>query len=221
MININNSWQPFLDEQFTQPYYQRLRTALAQAYNEKTVYPEAANIYAAYRATPPEKIKVVILGQDPYHQPGQAHGLSFSVRTGVEPPPSLVNIFREIKDDCGAVFSGSGDLSPWAARGVFLLNASLTVEHNSPNSHAKWGWETLTDATVRHLRDFDQPMVFMLWGRNARMKRNLIENPWHRVLEAAHPSPLSANQGFFGCGHFSAANEYLSKNGVEPIDWSV
>jgi len=221
MIEIGNSWQPFLDEQYNQPYYQRLRASLAQAYKTKTVYPEAKNIYAAYRATPPEKIKVVILGQDPYHQPGQAHGLSFSVRAGLEPPPSLVNIFKEIKDDCDATFTGSGDLTPWAEHGVFLLNATLTVEQNSPNSHAKWGWETLTDATVRHLRDYDQPMVFLLWGRNARLKRNLIDNPWHKVLEAAHPSPLSAYSGFFGCRHFSAANEYLVKNGCDPIDWSI
>ena len=221
MIEVNNSWQTFLSEQFHQDYYQTLRAFLAREYRTKTVYPAMNDIFNAYRATPPEDIRVVILGQDPYHQPGQAHGMAFSVRPGIAPPPSLQNMFKEIAGDTGAALSGSGYLLPWAEQGVFLLNACLTVEQNRPNAHAGHGWETLTDNTIRHINALDQPLVYLLWGRNARNKRPLIDNSRHLVLEAPHPSPLSAYAGFFGCGHFKKANDFLQANGLSPIDWAI
>jgi len=221
MIPITNTWQPFLREQEQQPYYQELRAFLAQRYRAANVFPPMEDIFAAYQATPPEAVRVVILGQDPYHGRGQAHGLCFSVRAGVPPPPSLQNIFSEILQELGIPAPVGGCLTPWARQGVFLLNACLTVEEGRANSHAGKGWETLTDNTMAYLNALEQPIVYLLWGRYARNKKVMLTNPRQLVLEAAHPSPLSAYNGFFGCGHFQKANDYLVRNGLQPIDWSL
>ncbi|MBO7275679.1 MAG: uracil-DNA glycosylase, partial [Clostridia bacterium] len=196
-------------------------TFLKSEYSSHTVYPGMYDIFNALKYTPYSSVKVVIIGQDPYHGPNQAHGLSFSVREGVPPPPSLQNIFKEIKSDLGLPIPNHGCLEKWARQGVLLLNAVLTVRAGQANSHNGQGWETITDSIIRHLNDRQKPMVFLLWGANAGAKSALVTNPSHLVLKCAHPSPLSAYNGFFGCRHFSKANKYLSECGLKEIDWRL
>ena len=207
-------------EEFNKPYFKNLKNFLLQEYATRTVYPPKSLILNAFDQTPYDKVKVVILGQDPYYNPGQAMGMSFSVNKGVAVPKSLQNMFKEIADDIGrpSAIEG-GDLTPWARQGVLLLNTVLTVVAGQPNSHKGMGWETFTDAVINKLNSRNTPTVFLLWGRNALDKRALITNPTHLVLTAAHPSPLSAFNGFFGCRHFSKTNEFLRKNGLEEIVW--
>lgn len=219
--NLGNDWQSIIGEEFEKPYYQALREKLALEYKTRVIYPDMNQIFAALKATPYEKVKVVILGQDPYHGENQAHGFSFSVQEGVEMPPSLVNIYKEIKDDLGEEAPKSGNLEHWASQGVLLLNAVLTVRAGVAASHQGLGWETFTDEVIRRLNEREKPMVFLLWGRFARSKKALLTNPKHLVLEAAHPSPLSAYHGFFGCKHFSKANDFLISQGMSPIQWGL
>ncbi len=222
MVHIGNDWDEILAADFASESYQKLRQFLIQEYRTKRIYPDMYDIFNALKYTPYSAVKCVILGQDPYHGEGQAHGLSFSVRQGIQPPPSLVNIFKEIYDDTGIDNrGGSGDLTHWAEQGVLLLNAALTVRAGQANSHHGMGWEQLTDAIIRHLNEREQPMVFLLWGGNARAKKSLIMNRRHLILECPHPSPLSAYHGFFGCRHFSKTNAFLTANGMTPIDWRV
>lgn len=218
--NSYNGWDELFLEEFSKPYFKNLKNFLLQEYATKTVYPPKPLILNAFDQTPYDKVKVVILGQDPYYNPGQAMGMSFSVNKGVAVPKSLQNMFKEIADDTGrpSTIEG-GDLTPWARQGVLLLNTVLTVVAGQPNSHKGMGWETFTDAVINKLNSRNTPTVFLLWGRNALDKRALITNPAHLVLTAAHPSPLSAFNGFFGCRHFSKTNEFLRKNGLEEIVW--
>lgn len=218
MVNIGNSWDEILSGEFTSEYYLKLREFLKKEYFTKTVFPPMGDIFNALKYTPYENVKVVILGQDPYHEKGQAEGLCFSVPKGVKAPPSLVNIFKEIKDDVG-IDNQSPNLINWAKQGVLLLNTSLTVREGQANSHSNKGWEILTDNIIKKLNEREKPIVFLLWGANARSKAALIENKRHLVLCCAHPSPLSAYNGFFGCRHFSKTNDFLIKNGETPIDW--
>lgn len=218
MVNIGNSWDEILSGEFTSEYYLKLREFLKKEYFTKTVFPPMGDIFNALKYTPYENVKVVILGQDPYHEKGQAEGLCFSVPKGVKAPPSLVNIFKEIKDDVG-IDNRSPNLINWAKQGVLLLNTSLTVREGQANSHSNKGWEILTDNIIKKLNEREKPIVFLLWGANARSKAALIENERHLVLCCAHPSPLSAYNGFFGCRHFSKTNDFLIKNGETPIDW--
>ncbi len=220
MVNIGNEWDRLLADQFQSEYYQDLRRFLKYEYSHYTVYPHMNDIFNALRATDYKDVKVVLLGQDPYHGPGQAHGMCFSVRDGVEPPPSLVNIFKELKSDMGIDPPQSGNLTKWAQNGVLLLNTVLTVRAGQAGSHRNRGWEKLTDRIIQLLNDREKPMVFMLWGRPARQKAELITNPAHLILECAHPSPLSAYNGFFGCRHFSKASAFLKQNGME-MDWRL
>ena len=221
MVNIGNEWDELLADEFKKDYYIQLRKFLISEYNSHRIFPPMNDIFNALRYTSYSNVKAVIIGQDPYHEIGQAHGLCFSVREGVTPPPSLVNIFKEIQDELGIVPPKSGELTKWAKNGVLLLNAVLTVREGAANSHKGKGWEQLTDRVIELLNEREQPIVFLLWGRNARDKARLITNPRHCVLQCAHPSPLSAYNGFFGCGHFIKANEFLEKNGFEPIDWQL
>ena len=221
MVHLGNEWDEILREEFESDYYRRIRAILKKEYAEYEIYPPKEDIFKALRYTSYSDVKAVLLGQDPYHGPGQAHGLCFSVRPGVEPPPSLKNIFRELETDMGLEPPTSGCLTPWAQEGVLLLNTTLTVRRGQANSHKNLGWTQFTDAVIRKLNDRTQPIVFLLWGGNARSKRELITNPQHLVLETVHPSPLSAYNGFFGCRHFSQCNEFLMKNGVAPIDWTL
>lgn len=216
---IEESWKEALREEFQKPYFYQLRDFLVAEKKAHPVYPPGPLIFNAYRHTPLNKVKVVILGQDPYHGPGQAHGLCFSVPEGIPIPPSLVNIYKEIKCDLGMDVKGGGDLTKWADQGVLLLNATLTVRANQAGSHQKKGWETFTDATITLVSNRLEGVVFMLWGRYAQNKATLIDSNRHLVLKAAHPSPLSAYNGFFGCRHFSKANDYLVQTGREPIRW--
>lgn len=218
MVNIGNSWDELLKDNFQTESYLNLRKFLAEEYRTHTVYPDMHDIFNALKFTAYEDVKVVILGQDPYHNPGQAHGMCFSVKPGVEAPPSLVNIFKEIKSDVG-IENTSPYLVPWAKQGVLLLNTVLTVRAGEANSHKGKGWEELTDSIIKKLNERKEPIVFILWGGNARSKKQLITAPQHLILECAHPSPLSAYAGFFGCRHFSKCNAFLEKNGVKPIDW--
>ena len=221
MVHLGNEWDEILREEFESDYYRRIRAILKKEYAEYEIYPPKEDIFNALRYTSYSDVKAVLLGQDPYRGPGQAHGLCFSVRPGVEPPPSLKNIFRELETDMGLEPPTSGCLTPWAQEGVLLLNTTLTVRRGQANSHKNLGWTQFTDAVIRKLNDRTQPIVFLLWGGNARSKRELITNPQHLVLETVHPSPLSAYNGFFGCRHFSQCNEFLMKNGVAPIDWTL
>lgn len=221
MVNIGNEWDELLAGEFEKEYYVKLRAFLAREYKTRTVYPDMYDIFNALKYTSYSDVKVVIIGQDPYHGPGQAHGLSFSVKRGIEPPPSLKNIFKEIRDDLGGEVPSHGELVKWAEQGVLLLNAVLTVRAGEANSHKGMGWENFTDRVISLLNERSEPMVFLLWGANARQKKALITNPAHAVFETAHPSPLSAYNGFFGCKHFSRANEFLEMNGKEAIDWSL
>lgn len=221
MVCIGNDWDCLLKDEFDKPYYQKLRKILANEYRTQTVYPDMYDIFNALKFTSYQNAKVVILGQDPYHGPGQAHGLSFSVKPGVAVPPSLVNIFKELNDDLGCPIPLSGDLTKWAKEGVVLLNASLTVRAHMANSHQALGWQTFTDRIIELLNERETPLVFMLWGNNAKQKRPLITSKKHLILTAPHPSPFSASHGFFGCRHFSKANAFLVDTGQAPIDWNL
>ena len=218
--NIDESWYQVLRPQFEAPYFADLKSFLVSEKRQYAVYPPGPLIFNAFNLTPFDKVKVVILGQDPYHEEGQAMGLSFSVPKGVELPPSLVNIFKEVKDETGAGDFNCGDLTGWAKQGVLLLNAVLTVRAHAANSHKGKGWEEFTDGIIKKISDKREHVVFFLWGANARAKKPFIDGGKHLILECAHPSPLSAYNGFFGCGHFNKANEYLIKHGKEPIIWS-
>lgn len=221
-VKIEESWKETLHQEFHKPYFEQLTAFLkTEKMQGKTIYPAGNLIFNAFEKTPFNEVKVVLLGQDPYHGPGQAMGLSFSVPDGVPPPPSLVNIYKELHKDIGMPIPKTGDLTKWAEQGVLLLNASLTVRANEPNSHSKIGWTQFTDAVIRHISDEKKGVVFLLWGRFAQDKQVLIDQTRHHVLKAAHPSPFSADKGFFGCKHFSITNELLGKQGQDPIDWSV
>ena len=221
MVNIGNSWDEMLEGEFQKEYYLKLRAFLAREYKTRTVYPDMYDIFNALRYTSYEDVKAVIIGQDPYHGPGQAHGLSFSVKKGIEQPPSLKNIFKEIQDDLGIVPPNHGELIKWAQQGVLLLNAVLTVRAGEANSHKGMGWEHFTDKVITLLNQRQQPMVFLLWGANARQKKQLITNPNHKILETVHPSPLSAYRGFFGSRPFSQTNHFLIEHRIIPIDWQI
>lgn len=222
MVNIGNEWDQLLADEFTKPYYLKLREFLKSEYRNYEIYPDMHDIFNALRYAGYNDIKVVIIGQDPYHEPGQAHGLSFSVKRGIEPPPSLKNIYKEISSDLGLTMpNGIGELTCWARQGVLLMNAVLTVRRGQANSHRGKGWEIFTDRVISLLNEREKPIVFLLWGGNAKQKIPLITNPNHLILTSVHPSPLSAYNGFFGCKHFSKCNEFLTAHGEQPIDWSV
>ena len=221
MSAIANDWAAALKEEYAKPYYKDLYLKLIDEYKKYVIYPPSDDIFNAFHLTPLHDVKVVILGQDPYHNVGQAHGLCFSVKPEVEAPPSLVNIYKELQTDLGCYIPDNGYLVKWARQGVLLLNTVLTVRAHQPNSHQNIGWEEFTDAAIKVLDRQDSPMVFMLWGGPARRKKSMLRNPKHLILEAPHPSPLSAYRGFFGCRHFSRANEYLQFYGLEPIDWQI
>ncbi|MCB8999461.1 MAG: uracil-DNA glycosylase [Bacteroidales bacterium] len=219
--NIHPSWKAALTEQFSLPYFAELKNFLLAEKQKHTVYPPGNLIFNAFDKTPFDEVKVVILGQDPYHGPGQAHGLCFSVPDGVKPPPSLVNIFKEINAELGIPVPEHGNLESWARQGVLLLNATLTVRANTAGSHQGKGWETFTDAVIKTISDKKQGVVFLLWGRYAQAKESLIDNSRHHILKAAHPSPFSAYNGFMGCGHFAKVNEHLKSSGMVEINWKV
>ena len=221
MPAISNDWAEALKEEYKKPYYKDLYLTVNKEYKSREIYPPADEIFNAFHLTPLKEVKVVVLGQDPYHNDGQAHGLSFSVKPGVSIPPSLLNIYKELQDDLGCYIPDNGYLEKWARQGVLMLNTVLTVRAHEPFSHRGIGWEEFTDAAIRILNEQDRPMVFMLWGRPARQKRQMLDHPMHLILEAAHPSPLSAHKGFFGCRHFSQANEYLRFHQLAPIDWQI
>ncbi len=221
MVNIGNEWDELLSGEFQKDYYRQLRQFLISEYRSRKIFPPMNDIFNALRYTSYSDVKAVILGQDPYHGEGQAHGLCFSVKKGTPPPPSLQNIFKEINSELGIPIPKHGELTEWAKNGVLLMNTVLTVRESSPNSHRGQGWEIFTDRVIELLNKRETPIVFLLWGANARSKAKLITNPKHLILQCAHPSPLSAHNGFFGCGHFAKANEFLQKNGIEPIDWRI
>ena len=221
MVQFNNSWDILLKDEFEKPYYLNLRKFLVQEYKSQTIYPHMNDIFNALKYTDYKDVKVVILGQDPYHQPNQAHGLCFSVKKGVNPPPSLQNMYKEIYAEYGFPIPQHGELTYWAEQGVLMMNTVLTVRESQPNSHKGMGWEIFTDNVISLLNLRPEPMVFLLWGANARAKKKIITNPNHLVLESAHPSPLSAYNGFFGNGHFKKANEFLKSNGLSEIDWQI
>lgn len=221
MVNIGNQWDELLKEEFEKPYYLNLRQFLIHEYKTQTIYPDMYHLFDALKLTDYKDVKVVILGQDPYHGKGQAHGLSFSVQKGIKQPPSLVNIFKEIKEELGIDPPNHGNLTSWAEQGVLLINTCLTVREATPNSHKGKGWENLTDKIISLVNELDQPVVYMLWGANAKSKIKLINNKKHLILTSVHPSPLSAYGGFFGCGHFKKANEFLEANGQTPINWKI
>jgi uracil-DNA glycosylase len=219
MVTLGNDWDELLKGEFSSEYYLKLREFLKREYFSYTVYPHMNDIFNALRHTPFAAVKAVILGQDPYHGAGQAHGLCFSVKKGVEKPPSLNNIFKELHDDLGLPVPEHGDLTRWAENGVLLLNTVLTVREGAANSHRGVGWELFTDRVISLLDAREKPLAFILWGGNARQKKRLMTNDRHLILESAHPSPLSAGNGFFGNGHFSKTNAFLTANGSEPIEW--
>lgn len=221
-IQIEESWKKVLKEEFEKTYFQHIITFLkAEKASGKIIYPPGPLIFNAFKQTPFDKVEVVLLGQDPYHNKGQAHGLSFSVPDGVPQPPSLINIFKELQNDLGIDIPESGNLEKWAQQGVLLLNASLTVRQNEPGSHARIGWLQFTDNVIKKISDEKEGIVFLLWGKFAQEKQALIDETKHFVLKAAHPSPFSANNGFFGCKHFSKTNELLMKQHKTPIDWKI
>jgi len=218
---IANDWLEPLAPEFKKPYYAKLYRTIREEYTTRQIFPDSQDIFNAFSLTPLSEVKVVILGQDPYHNIGQAHGLCFSVKPEVEIPPSLVNIYQELQSDLGCYIPDNGYLVKWAEQGVLLLNTVLTVRAHEANSHRGIGWEEFTDAAIRILNQQDRAIVFMLWGRPAQMKKSMLTNPKHLVLEAPHPSPLSAYRGFFGCRHFSRANAFLEDHGIRPIDWQI
>ena len=218
---ISNDWLGPLSEEFKKPYYAKLYKTVKREYETTTVFPSPDDIFNAYSLTELKKVRVVILGQDPYHDVGQAHGLCFSVKPGIKTPPSLENIYKELHDDLGLRIPNNGYLVKWAKQGVLMLNTVLTVRAHEANSHHGIGWEQFTDATIKILNEQDRPIVFMLWGKPAQSKICMLDNPNHLILKAPHPSPLSAYRGFFGCRHFSKANDFLKSHGLEPIDWQI
>ncbi len=221
-VQIEPSWKEVLQQEFTKPYFQQIITFLKiEKASGKIIYPPGGLIFNAFLQTPFNEVKVVILGQDPYHGPGQAHGLSFSVPDNVKPPPSLVNIFKELQQDVGLPIPQNGNLTSWAKQGVLLLNAVLTVSARDAASHAKIGWMHFTDAVIKTISQQKEGVIFLLWGKFAHDKQGLIDETKHYVLKAAHPSPFSADKGFFGCKHFSKTNELLIQQGKEPVDWSL
>lgn len=221
MVKIGNEWDTILKNEFEKDYYLKIREFLKQEYSHYKIYPDMYDIFNSLKYADYDNIKVVIIGQDPYHEEGQAHGLSFSVKPGIEIPPSLLNIYKELQDDLGCYIPNNGYLEKWAKQGVLLLNNVLTVRAHQANSHRNCGWETFTDSIITELNKREKPIVFLCWGSCAKQKEALITNPNHVILKAPHPSPLSAYRGFFGCKHFSKANEILKQNGEEPIDWQI
>jgi uracil-DNA glycosylase len=221
MAILKNDWLPLLEKEFEQPYYLQLRQFLIREYETKVIYPAEEDIFTALQLTSYANTNVVILGQDPYHGPGQAHGLSFSVKTGVKPPPSLLNIFKELQTDLGCSIPNNGYLAKWAGHGVLLLNAVLTVRQGEANSHRGKGWEIFTNKVISLINEREQPAVFILWGNHAQEKLPLIDQNKHFIIKSAHPSPFSAHRGFFGSKPFSQANEYLRQIGSAPIDWQI
>lgn len=221
MAILHNDWAPILAEEFEKPYYLKLRQILKEEYQTRTIYPDMYHIFTALHLTSYEQAKVVILGQDPYHGPGQAHGLSFSVRPGIKPPPSLVNIYKELQSDLNCTIPEHGYLSHWAKQGVMMLNAVLTVRAGTPNSHKGIGWEQFTDRIIHLLNERERPLVFILWGRHAQEKAAFIDKNRHCIIASPHPSPFSANRGFFGSRPFSRANAFLRSQGMEEIDWQL
>lgn len=221
MVKLGNDWDGILQDEFSKTYYMILREFLKAEYTKYRVYPAMTDIFNSLKLTSFKDTKVVIIGQDPYHGAGQAHGLCFSVKKGVEPPPSLKNIFKELESDVGFQMPNHGELTSWANQGVLLLNTVLTVREGEANSHKGKGWEKFTDRVISELNRKETPVVFLLWGANAKNKAKLITNPIHIKLETVHPSPLSAYNGFFGCKHFSKANEILETNGLQPINWQI
>lgn len=221
-VKIESSWKEVLKDEFKKPYFKQIADHLKTEKNQgKTIYPVGSNIFHAFEATPFDEVKVVILGQDPYHGARQAHGLSFSVQKGIQPPPSLINIFKELHDDVGVPVPNHGHLEKWAKQGVLLLNASLTVRAGEPMSHSKIGWEKFTDRVIEKISEIKEHVVFVLWGRFAQEKQKLIDEKKHYIIKSAHPSPLSAKNGFFGSRPFSKINTYLIKHGIDPIDWAL
>ncbi len=221
MVKLGNDWDEILKDEFENPYYLKLRQFLKEEYSTKTIYPNMNNIFSALKASSYKDTKVVIIGQDPYHEPNQAHGLCFSVLKPVQPPPSLQNIYKELADDIGFKIPNHGELTKWANQGILMLNTVLTVRRGQANSHKGMGWETFTDRVISELNKKDTPVIFLLWGSPAKQKAEIITNPIHIKLTCPHPSPLSAYRGFFGCKHFSKTNELLIKNGLTPIDWQI
>lgn len=221
MVSIGNDWDALLADEFKKPYYLALREFLKSEYSSRRIFPSMYDIFNALRYTPYAAVRAVILGQDPYHGEGQAHGLCFSVKEGVEPPPSLINIFKEIRSDIGIDNKNGGCLVKWAQSGVLMLNSVLTVREGCAGSHRGKGWEVFTDHIIQLLNQREEPIVFLLWGGYAKSKRSLITSPRHLVLTAAHPSPLSAYNGFFGCRHFSKTNAFLEEHNMQPIDWQL
>lgn len=218
---IDSQWQEALKEEFQKDYYHELMAKVSEAYENNQVFPPANEVFNALNLTPLSQVKAVIIGQDPYHDVGQAHGLCFSVKPGVKVPPSLVNIYKELHDDLGCTIPEDGYLVKWATQGVLMLNTVLTVNAHDANSHKGYGWEKFTDAIISKVNEEDRPIVFLLWGAPAQKKKKLLNNPKHLILEAPHPSPLSVYRGFWGCKHFSKTNDFLVNNGIEPIDWQL
>ncbi|SCH36535.1 uracil-DNA glycosylase [Romboutsia sp. Marseille-P6047] len=221
MVNLNNDWEKLLKDEFNKDYYLKLRKFLTDEYKNNLIFPNIDNIFEALKHTSYKDTKVLILGQDPYHGEGQAHGLAFSVQPSVKIPPSLLNMYKELRDDLGCYIPNNGYLMPWADQGVLLLNTALTVRAHEANSHKNKGWEIFTDEIIKILNKREDPVIFVLWGANARKKKNFIDEKRHYILEAPHPSPLSASRGFFGCKHFSKINELLINIGKKPIDWQI
>lgn len=221
MSALSPGWEAVLTEEFKKPYYKDLYKFVKSEYETNVVYPPSNEIFTAFNLTDLKDVKVLILGQDPYHEPGQAHGLSFSVKPGVQIPPSLMNMYKELQDELGLYIPNNGYLTKWASQGVMMLNTVLTVRAHNANSHKGMGWEEFTDAAIRALNDMDKPVVYMLWGSNAQSKEKMLNNPKQLVLKAPHPSPLSSYRGFFGCNHFIKCNEFLRTNGLDEIDWQI
>lgn len=221
MVNIGNDWDEIISDLFTSDKYLAIRKFLVKEYSEREIYPSMYDLFNAFKKTPYKSVKAVILGQDPYHEPGQAHGLCFSVKQGVKLPPSLVNIYKEFKTDLGITQPNNGDLTKWAEEGILLLNTTLSVRRGQANSHKDCGWTWFTDEVIKRLSDRQEPMVFILWGANARSKKALIDKSKHLIIESAHPSPLSAYNGFFGSKPFSKTNDFLKAHGVKEIDWDL
>lgn len=221
MSALPKGWESVLSEEFKKPYYSSLYKKIKTEYESTVVYPPSNEIFTAFNLTDIDKVKVLILGQDPYHEPGQAHGLSFSVKPGIQIPPSLLNIYKELHDELGLYIPNNGYLTKWADQGVLMLNTVLTVRAHNANSHKGLGWEEFTDAAIKALNELDKPVVYMLWGSPAQRKAQMLNNKKQLVLKAPHPSPLSSYRGFFGCNHFIKCNEYLKANGLSEIDWQI